>query len=66
MGLHKIGHMLKLDDEFIGRKLHPFLLFFLSLGICLKLSIIKSLKKKINEVSKNCSGLANSEKEIAQ
>ena len=42
MRIHKIGHILKLDDRSI--RMGSFLLFFY-LWVCLKLSIIEVLKR---------------------
>lgn len=60
MRIHKIGHILKLDDRSI--RMGSFLLFFY-LWVCLKLSII-SFEKKRNEFFENCSGSINSENQI--
>lgn len=60
MRIHKIGHMLKLDDRSI--RMGSFLLFFY-LWVCLKLSVI-SFKKRRNKALKNCSESVNSETQI--
>lgn len=62
---HKIGYMLKLDDGFIRVEVGSIFTILFIFGYMFEISHNKKkFLKKISQVSKNCSGLVNSEKEI--